>query len=69
MSATQFSNGGMADISVMWQKLHAEQGQPYLITVMTGVQRTTDICFCSPYPQTRAVMDDFGDLMLVRGWL
>lgn len=44
----------------------AELRGPYLLTLSVGVDhgRKGDA-----YPQARAVMDDFGTLVLVSGWL
>lgn len=53
-------------VEAMHQRIHgAGSGEaPWLITL--GVQ----IChgFKGAYPQARAVIDDFGNLVIVRGW-
>jgi hypothetical protein len=51
---------------VLWTQRTYDTRVPYLLTLCVGPQHADAL---SAYPQARAVMDDFGNLVIVRGWL
>lgn len=69
MTAEHYSYGlTMTEIQASFSRDH--QKGDYLIALMAGVcGKDKDGNYISSIPMARAVMDDFGSLVLVRGWL
>jgi len=63
--AITYANGGFADINASWQRTYDERLPNWLITL--GVYPTNAVSGLA-FPQTRAVVDDFGTLVIVRAW-
>ena len=57
------ATSGGAQISVSWQRTYDERQPAWLITLSISQQHCAGIF---SYPQSRAVVDDFGTLVAVR---
>lgn len=58
-------NYGESQIACWWHRSYGES-QTYLVALSVGTDHGRN---GDAYPMARAVMDDFGTLVLIRGWL
>ncbi len=57
---------GWADIACIWVRTYRQNGPAWLITL--SVDGAHGSSGCTAYPQARAVVDEFGNLVAVKGW-
>ena len=64
-----YINGATASVDVIWHRTRCEQ-QNYLLTACIGIKHSHESGGVSgaAYPQARAVVDDFGTLVIVEAW-
>ena len=69
MSAGDFSYPGFftTRVEAQVQRRYSE-GAPHLITMFVSIPAGTDSAGACRFPQAHAVTNDFGDLVIVRGW-
>lgn len=56
-----------AKITCWWQRTYNANGHSYLLTLDVAPGQTA-VSVDAAYPQARAVVDDFGSLVIVSGW-
>ncbi len=64
---TSTSASGHGSVSASWHRMHGMSGAPYLVGLVVQM-RASYPQGSSTCPQARAVMDDFGNLVLVGPW-
>lgn len=67
--ATHHNDGASSSVGITWHRSRGEQ-QNYLLTIDISTKHSHENggLFNAAYPQARAVVDDYGTLVIVRAW-